>query len=823
MKRLPQHGKGAPRAFDSGRPAFASALGAASAGTPLSYLAEPPSFAAVSDPNVVVSLKNVLKKDTTTKTKALEELLHHVHTHPFEDGAGVDDALLDIWAQIYPRISIDNSRRVRELSHSLQLQLMKSARKRMERHMPKIVGAWLSGLYDRDRVVVRAAQESLSFFLNTPEKVAAFWTKCQSQILDYALDAAQETQETLSDERTTTAEDAQAKYHRVLVASISLILGLLQHETGVAVKSRQKLDAFFEEDVVWKSITFSDSQVRKTVCHLLLACLDRRLPYAESTKAKQAFLTGGLKTSQSGSALEYVRALTRLTQRDPGLWAASPGSKKSPLSRLQLFVAKGSQGSPPKYWESLDQLLAELPEDGLTGEIASGLLSALKSGITSREEPRTNTSFSWKCYVDAARRCLRTLSDDDRMALARQHLFPLLEQFIFSVSEKQVAIPTGPNAMTVLVEVHLGLVQSSTRLAEATADEWSRLGTALCAEISASLPEVSGEFQASQTKIGEQGRRWFGLVGALHGRLQELAGSLDCTSAPSDKVISQCITVLENRNLKPFGAAQSLEYALSTASHLFATETGGSLTRFLQQTAKDDMEKAILSPSSRTLFSCLNLLGTLPELAGQYETIWQLWMDAILDLSSQALRNTALARLVSQERAAPLAIKCPRLQEAIYSQAIEAVEGADTNVEGSARTLVEAAIANRALDAETSRQIAGDMVAALEGASAGKERVLEVLEIIARRQPELFSQREAIRTDLVAHLLSLSEIADSAVSPRATRIRSLLDGDGEGALPVVEIIHANLERAGPQSLEINTLVAQAKRAVDSNARWEDAL
>lgn len=89
MKRVQQ-----ARAASQG---FGNSFGSASSGTTLSYLAEPPSFTAVSDPNVVVSLKNVLKRDSTTKAKALEDLLHHVEVHPFDQGAGVDEALLEIW------------------------------------------------------------------------------------------------------------------------------------------------------------------------------------------------------------------------------------------------------------------------------------------------------------------------------------------------------------------------------------------------------------------------------------------------------------------------------------------------------------------------------------------------------------------------------------------------------------------------------------------------------------------------------------------------------------------------------------------------------
>lgn len=69
----------------------------------LSYLAEPPSLSTVSDPNVVVLLKNILKKDSITKARALEDLVAHVQKSP-ED---IEDAVLDIWVCSFWRRHMD--------------------------------------------------------------------------------------------------------------------------------------------------------------------------------------------------------------------------------------------------------------------------------------------------------------------------------------------------------------------------------------------------------------------------------------------------------------------------------------------------------------------------------------------------------------------------------------------------------------------------------------------------------------------------------------------------------------------------------------------
>lgn len=89
---------GAP-AGASGNSAFGSsqAFGTVSAST-LSYVYEPPDLGGISEPNVVVALKNLQKKDGTTKTKALEDLLAYISSEPVRL-EGVEDPLLEAWVR----------------------------------------------------------------------------------------------------------------------------------------------------------------------------------------------------------------------------------------------------------------------------------------------------------------------------------------------------------------------------------------------------------------------------------------------------------------------------------------------------------------------------------------------------------------------------------------------------------------------------------------------------------------------------------------------------------------------------------------------------
>ncbi|KAG9890592.1 hypothetical protein KCU98_g15529, partial [Aureobasidium melanogenum] len=95
----------------------ASGFGVSS--SPLSWIGEPPDLSNISDPNVGVAFKNLTKKDSTTKAKALEELQQYVSAPDQQ----IEDAVLEAWVKLYPRLSIDSARRVRQLAHNVLGQI----------------------------------------------------------------------------------------------------------------------------------------------------------------------------------------------------------------------------------------------------------------------------------------------------------------------------------------------------------------------------------------------------------------------------------------------------------------------------------------------------------------------------------------------------------------------------------------------------------------------------------------------------------------------------------------------------------------------------
>lgn len=106
---------------------------------------------------------------------------------------------------------------MRQLAHTLQGEISSSCGKRIARHMPMVVGAWLAGLYDNDKHVALAAQEAFRKVFSSQSKQYNVWLIYRKAIFEYCRDAIlREDVGTLSDERTTSPDVAKAKHAQVI-------------------------------------------------------------------------------------------------------------------------------------------------------------------------------------------------------------------------------------------------------------------------------------------------------------------------------------------------------------------------------------------------------------------------------------------------------------------------------------------------------------------------------------------------------------------------------------------------------------------------------
>ncbi|KAL2061873.1 hypothetical protein VTL71DRAFT_7251 [Oculimacula yallundae] len=790
-------------------------FGSASSGSTLSYLTEPPNLTAISDANVVVAFKNLSKKDGTTKSKALEDLRTYVQAHPFEQDGGVEDAVLEAWVKFYPRISIDNSRRVRELSHILQFELLKSARKRMEKYIPKIVGTWLGGTYDRDRAVARAANDGTKSFLDTPAKMALFYKRCETSILEYAQEALEETAQTLSDERTMSHDDMQAKYFRVIGSSISLFSNLLATlDKDVISKHQEKYEETLSGNKkLWAFASCEDAFVRRATDQLMAVCMAKLPSIIESDLEliSHAFIAEALKSSQTTSAFQLLNVLVVLTSKHPGVWTSSYKAKKSPLSRLRTFIEKGSQGGPPEYWSKVGQLLLSLPEGVLPSdpEILLDFLRAFRRGITNREEPRTNAGVAWATYFSATERFVTLLSPEVvGEKLLPEGIYPVFEQYLHPTPAND-SWAIGANVSTLVKG--LGICLSVNGAGKNSFDaEWLKLEKEFTSKILTSLPEQSKDYHASQNAVIAVSHRWFKLLAEVLKAGQP--GSSDLLLLSSQRIITSCLGTIVSRNGKPYSATATVESALRLTPPVItgSPETLTALESFLEH----ELPKLILSPSGPYLISILNLFRTLPAKQEKFERIWQSAVDGLLALPESSSRSQAITKLIANDAVSDASQANSGLQDYLIEGSSKAAQG---NPE--ARTLFDTAITFNSLSSATSATILDQVLAALDTRET-VDGALKSLESISKNRPCLLDAQSDIHVALITKLLGLTEIADSTLASRASTLRAIVENSSSNThsesskqSSLVHVIRENLETAGPQSLSIETLVQEASQVI----------
>ncbi|KAL2164989.1 hypothetical protein VTH06DRAFT_285 [Thermothelomyces fergusii] len=524
-----------------------------SSSTSLSYLAPPPDFAGIPH-EVVVAYKNLTKKDSTTKEKALQDILAYVQALG-NGGQAPDEPVIDVYIELYPRLSIDDSPRVRELSHQLLFHLLNLAKKRMAKKLPAFVGPWLAGAFDRDKRVLKAAADALAAFLPTKEKEDAFWRAVQSRALEFATEAIKETPDTLSDERATTKQDSEAKYFRVVGASLNLALNLMRKGDVDALKDG--LASYLEVGALWTMSTADDAFVRRAFYQFLDTLLATSPEVVEPRlqQVGKALVADSMKKGQPGSATDLLKVLVSLTRRFPQVW----GTQKHPLQRLQQFVSQGSQGGAEEYWQSLDQLLQVLPKKTPPQpDVVSNFLGFMRKGIADRLETRTSRHRAFQTYA----RVFDVFLHDAPLStsLIEENLSSLTRQYLHPTSESSLPSPPRPEPLAEIWMMISGHSDDETR--GAVKEEWHKLGTAFLSRMSNSLPEVSAGYQNSQTSIAAEGERWFALAATVlsreDGKDTPLFGAIAETSTD---VLRGALDLLTRRNFKPFGAAAVIHQA----------------------------------------------------------------------------------------------------------------------------------------------------------------------------------------------------------------------------------------------------------------------
>lgn len=783
----------------------------------LSYLGETPDLSAISDPNIVVAFKSLSKKDSTTKSKALEDLQSLLAK------VEVQDPILEAWNNVYPRTSIDTSRRVRQLAHTVHGQIASASGKKIAKYMPRTIGAWLAGLYDNDKLVAKSAQDALELVFPTAEKREALRKAYQEPLLDFVRNAIEkESPQTLSDERSTSPDEAVAKYARVVASSIGLLSSLL---AGLQPEDLQKFSAQYDElfnnKALWELALREDSSVRKAAHKFLRTYLQKSTETSESILdvLSSVYIYKGLDSDQSGSASEYLETLIALTQHHPSVWTDHYHGKKSVKNRLKHFLKRGSQGSSSYYWSTVTTLFVSIPSQALSADLgeAEELLKALRAGFTKKDEPRAFIGNGFKAYVGFADHLTSELSENCRLAILEKSVLPILRQFINQDSAQDEWNIPATNTREILEQV-LNL----NGMPQVTATVLPDITSNLVSHIWATRPEQSRDYTDSQDKLASHGERYSTLLGALL-KARDSKAARDAAISSLTQVVSATADNCESRDGKPYGAAAILSaIALSCPS---AFDTDSDLGRILDNFAPE-VPRLIASPSSNAILTLLR--ATKNRHAFQMAQITA--FKAVLK-SAKPLENaspfTELASLVSSTQPDEFERLKPAVQNFITSSVSTALEDTDQETEQQDRWKHISNLMSCSQDA--GNDISEILSSLTENLTLEEEskaaNILEGLHIMSKQSPTMLGvyMTTAKSANLLHKILLLTESPNDNVAHLATGLNdSLHTIMGQtpnwppSPTPILGTVHSNLNNASPKSLAVETLISYVRGMLQRN-------
>ncbi|KAJ5162717.1 Zinc finger RING-CH-type [Penicillium coprophilum] len=807
----------------------------------LTYIAAPPDLSRIAKQQLVIAFKNLLKKDDITRLKALEELRDHISTVE-KNKRTLDDGFLDAWVRIYPRLSIDLSRRVRQTAHPIQGTISGLVGKRIVPTLPKVIGAWIAGIYDNDRLVHRAALESFTKVFTTEEKRNNVWRIYQSSILDFVDDVIlHQTSLTLSDERTVKRDDAEGKYARVAGAAILLFNRVLGNSSDEDLqKNLSEIENLLASKNLWALCHHDDPYVRRSIYILLRSAVSREPGWIDWKTLSSAVIGKSLSLQQIGSATELSESLLLLTSLRPQIWTDDYTGKSSASRRLRQYMQKGSQGGHSNFWSNLDQLLRIIPQEvlagadkatadhGVTCTSAIALTEALQEGLTSREEPRSNLAIGWKSYIQIGTWLATLIPQEQKFEFITKRMSPLVLHYVRADPElTQWSLPeqSGEGICVDYVSTLASIEQSHELQSLCTS-----LSDGLLEAVKLSSPEQSKDFRESQDSICAQSKRLLTLKSAVLARVADTQVEpqvSEVVERTSTSLLKGCLEVLRTRNGKPYGAAATVVECVRNLPSV------AEKSRDLQNFVQNDAPELLLSPSADRLIAIILECRDWDGFASSFENIVERALALDLEQSNVHVLQSLLSSLDFND-----AEHKEKLNSLVVRALGKACQGSHAHW-----PIITAVLQNKTSHGELMDQIFLSLIEAL----SSDDKVFDALHglsHIGKSAPSSVRefQTGAFGSKLAGKLLFLTESPSEEVSSLASALLKSLKESGVGdtsAKSSIEILQHGFSHVDEESLSIESLLAIAdellpaltaegaagtvKDILPSRSSWEESL
>ncbi|KAI8382988.1 hypothetical protein BD560DRAFT_385726 [Blakeslea trispora] len=589
------------------------------------------------DPELVVILKKISKRDAVTKLKALEELDSYL-----KQNRQTVSRILQNWVIMYSKLVLEVDRRVRLVANQVHALITADAKKKLAPFLKELIGPWLLAMYDQSKDVAKVAQLSFKAVFAQEKRLGAI-SFCQKELLDYVTDILLfKTADTLSDARYVTKEDMLAKYARVVSSCFQVLCFLIM---DLPVEERMKYDleynVLMDDSTMWKKFLSHESSLIRKALYMFIKTL--LLHWEDKVESRLElicpyFYPCVFTEKDPVTHSDMWDALLLMTKKQPRSWLII-GKKKPALPKLYNFLRSGLNGSPSIAYPSALALLANLPQEFKdTPNFYNDVFDNFWKGLSSDYIDKSNSHIFLNAYAECIVYFAITLSkQEDPEAkktashLIQQTFWSLFEVYFLNSRDKAVNEKIELNSYAFLAK-HLVVLSTVDCTKDYLTAFWSNLDQVLvqtvvdcdsivtrapldmdifCQKTSKFLAAIQHE-TASQNDLDKLASIETSTVN-LAKRL--LVSSVESSLVHKDKSFG--LLVLANQLLSSF-SGQTMVHHDSTL--LSATR---QLLRLFE-----DAPDASIGPLASYYVTFIHELNDKPE----SQVLWKAWMEQLFSM-----------------------------------------------------------------------------------------------------------------------------------------------------------------------------------------------
>ncbi|KAI9139465.1 hypothetical protein BKA69DRAFT_1085574 [Paraphysoderma sedebokerense] len=464
---------------------------------------------------LVVILKKISKRDTTTKIKTLDEL----KTFLYENGKNKDQnwktllsTFLPVWPKLFTRLAIDVDRRCRISVYEIHEFIVRNVGKQLAPYLKSIIGTWVVSFYDVSKDVANLATNSFQAAF-PPSKRSEVLVFCMEELLEFVIDTVlHKTPDTLSDPRYTSKEDMNAKYARVLSGCILSVIYIFENVPEEQMKKASShLDILMNDVKFWGLIGSEHSLIRKSMYNLVKFLASHHPGYIEEARinlVSSVFLPKAFDEKDVLIHGDMWEALLTFLKRFPSSWGAAT-TKKPLVNKLWLFLRMGCYGSIGVSYPAIVVLISSLPDEiTSTPAFYQDLFTNYLKGLAVGVIDKSNAEPFLQSYADILFYSLAkgssTETSLEMLSSMKIWFMKLIDAFFFESKAAELRNKFQPGTLCRIIVQFLARLASRIKLKPALEEIWGEVSQRLISNISSSGNGLSaGEFKTFSARSSD--------------------------------------------------------------------------------------------------------------------------------------------------------------------------------------------------------------------------------------------------------------------------------------------------------------------------------